>query len=103
MSVRATLAQIAALKDQRLGLDWQSDEHKALDAQIVELRKTIDITREEAIALHRENITDSMHFTPTSGKCYSCGGDLIEHFGHPIWAEGNNVTGCPLCNRSYCD
>lgn len=44
-------------------------------------------------------------FAPLNGKCYYCGKDItkgdkaitVEKLGNHI------ITGCPYCNRSYCD
>jgi len=66
--------------------------------------------------------TGAPHFAPESGKCWSCGKNIysaIEH-GQKDWntrgiigkfttgitvekAGSKLVTGCPHCNRSYCD
>lgn len=46
---------------------------------------------------------DGKYFMPGNGRCYHCGGDLIES----QIKKGNNgsqlVTGCDYCHRSYCD
>ena len=44
------------------------------------------------------------YFMPSSGKCYSCGADLIEHQINIEGNDGSNlVTGCHSCFRSYCE
>lgn len=51
------------------------------------------------------------HFAPLNGKCYSCNRDIYQPMqkgkfqsGVTVEAAGNNlITGCPHCNRSYCD
>ena len=35
---------------------------------------------------------------PFSGKCYSCGEDIIAN--HKTKVEQERVTGCPSCHRS---
>lgn len=61
--------------------------------------------------------TKSPHFAPGSGNCWSCkkniytrieykGRDGIKTYvsGITVESAGNSlVTGCPHCNRSYCD
>lgn len=62
-----------------------------------------ELTREEALRLNGRNARDTMHFTPSNGLCYMCGGDLVEQYGKASIAAGLNVTGCRSCNRSFCD
>ncbi|PIF44332.1 hypothetical protein CLU96_1276 [Chryseobacterium sp. 52] len=63
----------------------------------------------------------SPHFAPTSGRCWSCSRNIYEAVNHkgsewngvkyPDYVTGISVekagrelvTGCPHCNRSYCD
>jgi hypothetical protein len=61
------------------------------------------LTRDEALRLQRENCPDSMNFLPCSGYCWSCTYDLVQHYGLEAIASGRNVTGCPICHKSYCD
>ena len=50
-------------------------------------------------------------FAPISGKCWSCGKNIYEQIDHGKYKTGISVekastelvTGCPHCNRSYCD
>lgn len=43
-------------------------------------------------------------FAPLSGICYECGGDIYGTNGYSLkYASENLITGCPLCNKSYCD
>lgn len=41
------------------------------------------------------------HFAPHSGKC-SCGKQIYEKIDIET-ASSSLITGCPHCNRSYCD
>lgn len=54
------------------------------------------------------------HFAPDNGICWTChqniysenGRTRIGHGAHGISVEsaGNHlITGCPFCNRTYCD
>lgn len=62
------------------------------------------------------------HFAPSSGRCYRCNKNIYEPIEHvrKNWQTGEVVgsyitgisvekasseliTGCPHCNRSYCD
>ena len=66
------------------------------------------------------------HFAPSSGKCWACNRNIYQNYGwkqgdwrHTISENGAQVdritgisfegsgnelvTGCPHCNRSYCD
>lgn len=59
--------------------------------------------------------TKEPHFAPYSGKCYSCNTNIYEQkeqsYKDRKWLTGISVeeaskslvTGCPHCNRSYCD
>lgn len=54
-------------------------------------------------------------FTPDNGRCWSCGQNIYEEKGCCIYgskersgisverAGSQLITGCPFCNRSYCD
>lgn len=52
------------------------------------------------------------HFAPMSGRCFKCNRDIYQAYMIGDWeSKGINVeraskeliTGCPHCNRSYCD
>jgi hypothetical protein len=54
------------------------------------------------------------HFAPQSGKCFSCGQNIYSEKGRTRsrkeWngisverASKELITGCPFCNRTYCD
>lgn len=57
------------------------------------------------------------HFAPRSGRCWSCGRNIYEEYKSVSFysdhvritgittekAANSLVTGCPHCNRSYCD
>ncbi len=66
-----------------------------------------ELTREDAIQLHRANITGAMHFTPTNGITHCCSRDLIgdgpRQTSLENWAKAPNITGCPFCHRTWCD
>jgi hypothetical protein len=61
--------------------------------------------------------TQSPHFAPTSGRCWSCSKNIYKEYSHinlytqSEYSTGIDVeqagralvTGCPHCNRSYCD
>lgn len=59
--------------------------------------------------------TNAPHFAPKDGRCWRCGKDIYapievkygdKTYTHGITveeAESRLVTGCPHCNRSYCD
>ena len=54
-------------------------------------------------------------FAPPGGKCYSCGKDIyepkVEKEGDTTYISGysvglarsEHITGCPHCNKSFCD
>lgn len=59
---------------------------------------------------------DVPHFAPHSGNCWSCRKNIYEPREYSGWNGGTYtsgitvekagselVTGCPHCNRSYCD
>lgn len=54
------------------------------------------------------------HFAPHNGRCWSCGKNIYKEYPNsynPEITDGIDVeraatelvTGCPHCNRSYCD
>jgi hypothetical protein len=54
------------------------------------------------------------HFAPHSGKCFSCGQNIYSEKGRTRSGKERNgisveraskelITGCPFCNRTYCD
>lgn len=53
------------------------------------------------------------HFAPTNGRCWRCGKNIYEKSVNTLtgqesgisveYAATRLVTGCPHCNRSYCD
>ena len=45
------------------------------------------------------------HFAPPSGRCYRCGRSIYSgQFGYSVEQAGvQYITGCPYCNRSFCD
>jgi len=71
----------------------------------------------EAIAAQKAYCerTGAPHFAPSDGSCWSChrqiyAGEWVEtpygkyHSGISVEKAGSSlVTGCPHCNRSYCD
>lgn len=42
------------------------------------------------------------HFAPTDGICWSCRKHIYDKIDI-IQAANSLITGCPYCNRSYCD
>lgn len=67
----------------------------------------------EAIAAQGKYCSENKfpYFAPSDGICFSCGNNIyeeIDHGGHKtgISVEGAGsrlITGCPHCNRTYCD
>lgn len=76
----------------------------------------------ESINLQREYCkkTEAPHFAPSDGVCWDCGKNIYEELPKKFRsidgtektimrgisteeAEQALVTGCPHCNRSYCD
>lgn len=51
------------------------------------------------------------HFAPLSGVCWNCKKDIYQQIDRGTYKTGISVeqatesliTGCPHCNRSYCD
>jgi len=53
------------------------------------------------------------HFAPRNGRCWHCGRNFYDEVEHPggvrrtgisVERAGSElITGCPHCNRSYCD
>jgi hypothetical protein len=44
------------------------------------------------------------HFAPYDGVCYDCRKNIYQDYGERKgWSGDAHVTGCPHCNRSYCD
>lgn len=51
------------------------------------------------------------HFAPSSGVCYACKKNIYQQLDRGSYKTGISVekaelsliTGCPHCNRSYCD
>ena len=51
------------------------------------------------------------HFAPDDGICFSCGQNIYRPIEHKGYVTGISVeragkeliTGCPHCNRTYCD
>lgn len=51
------------------------------------------------------------HFAPRNGRCYRCNKQIYEQIDHGNYKTGISVekagkelvTGCPHCNRTYCD
>lgn len=51
------------------------------------------------------------HFAPRDGKCWNCNKDIYTEQDHGGYKTGISVekagsiliTGCPHCNRTYCD
>lgn len=41
------------------------------------------------------------NLAPGQGFCLHCGGDLIEHYREE-WITAD-ISGCPLCSRSFCE
>lgn len=56
-------------------------------------------------------VNDMPHFAPINGRCYRCGKNIYEPYEkkgetYGIDAETAGkflITGCPHCNRSFCD
>lgn len=42
------------------------------------------------------------HFAPSNGICWGCGKQIYEKIDFSR-AISDLITGCPHCNRSYCD
>ena len=45
--------------------------------------------------------TGNPHFAPHDGWCGSCGGDVFAF--KTVEQSRSLITGCPHCNRSYCE
>ena len=45
------------------------------------------------------------NFVPPSGKCFSCHQPVFEETEHTAGypEEGEFITGCPHCHRTFCD
>jgi len=51
------------------------------------------------------------HFVPNDGRCYNCKKQIYEQIQRGNFTTGISlekakaglITGCPHCNRSYCD
>lgn len=47
------------------------------------------------------------HFAPEDGRCFRCGKNIYQNYDHSgvsLERAGRElITGCPHCNRSYCD
>jgi len=44
------------------------------------------------------------HFAPSNGRCWKCNKNIYQNYGRKQGATGlTPITGCPHCNRSYCD
>jgi len=48
------------------------------------------------------------HFAPENGRCWSCNRNIYQNYDfNGSISKGNTgekfITGCPHCNRSYCD
>jgi DNA-directed RNA polymerase subunit RPC12/RpoP len=41
-------------------------------------------------------------FMPKSGRCWSCGKDVTIRIGFEN-SSNKHITGCPYCNRSWCN
>lgn len=73
--------------------------------------------RQDAAKTQNDLIKDKKYpeFPPTNGTCYSCGKNIYDEIEHTIGtrtyksgisvenAGKSFITGCPHCNRSYCD
>lgn len=46
--------------------------------------------------------TDFPMFAPQDGFCWSCGHQIFTE-EHDYRARNRQMTGCPVCGRSYCD
>ena len=42
------------------------------------------------------------HFAPHDGRCYNCSRQIYDRITL-CRAETDLITGCPWCNRSYCE
>lgn len=42
------------------------------------------------------------HFAPSDGRCWRCNRQIYERISLKE-ASTDLITGCPWCNRSYCD
>lgn len=83
-----------------------------------------EFNTQQSITAQRSYCTNENlpHFAPRSGNCYSCNKNIYEEIKHERkdWKTGEVygeystgidvekasselVTGCPHCNRSYCD
>jgi glutaredoxin len=69
----------------------------------------------EAQKKYCESGENRPHFAPGSGVCWNCRQDIYAEKGSSDWrkalvpgisveeAGSTLITGCPFCNRSYCD
>ncbi|WP_411955120.1 hypothetical protein ACKXGF_04990 [Alkalibacillus sp. S2W] len=79
-----------------------------------------DVVEASNAQKHYCNENNAPHFAPQSGRCWNCGSNIYEA-KQKVMAKGTEyerevttgitveeasnslVTGCPHCNRSYCD
>ncbi len=65
---------------------------------------------QECIELQRKLVNEKgyPHFAPSSGVCWKCNRNIYQNYQiEDRISNGETgqslVTGCPHCNRSYCD
>ncbi len=58
------------------------------------------ISREEFM---RNQLYLTPCFLPPSGKCYNCGFDIASENALKGDDGKRYITGCPKCNRSFCE
>lgn len=76
--------------------------------------KTFNVTESKEAQAEYCNENKAPHFAPKSGVCWNCNKNIYEELPHKYHssimcgisieeAKSRLVTGCPHCNRSYCD
>lgn len=100
--------------DEQVDMDWVREygERKVAVVKKVEVpAKTFN--KDKAIAAQKEycNAKGYPHFAPHNGICFRCHKQIYEQIDHDGYKTGISVeragkeliTGCPHCNRTYCD
>ena len=67
------------------------------------LQEEIELKRKAQREYCSDNTPNFAEFgTDSKGNCLDCHKNIWEHI---TWEKASNelITGCPICNRSYCD
>lgn len=76
--------------------------------------KTFDVLESSKAQVEYCKETGAPHFAPRNGVCWNCNKNIYQELPHKHHttimcgitveqAKNQLVTGCPHCNRSYCD